>query len=134
MNGLTKLSICLLIRHIASQGRLNVANLALGCVVIGYVVVGVFTTAFQCGLPSPWLVNASHECPSRGPIYVFNGIISILTDLALCALPVAMMWDVQAAPKKKLIIMGLFGTRILFVSRSILPFFLAHLARDADNA
>lgn len=112
----TKISLCLLIRQISNQGRLNTANMILGVVVIIWVVVGFFTIVFQCPLPSPWLASSMDECPNFGSIYVFNGVMDILTDAALCILPVAMMWHVQTTMRRKAIVMALFGTRIMFVS------------------
>jgi hypothetical protein len=115
VNGLTKLSICVLIRQISNDGSLRMANLALGGVIVGWIVVGLFTTAFQCPLPDPWLVDRAHRCSSRGPIFVFNGVMNILTDVGLCVLPIMMMWHVQAKLRKKVIVTALFGSRVLFV-------------------
>ncbi|RSL37877.1 hypothetical protein CEP53_015404 [Fusarium sp. AF-6] len=109
----TKISLCLLIRQISNIGGLNLANLILAGVVIAYTVAGIFATAFQCPLPEPWESESNDQCPSQGPIFIFNGIMNILTDLALCALPVAMMWDVQTSLKRKLIVMVLFGSRLI---------------------
>jgi hypothetical protein len=109
----TKISLCLLIRQIDNQGRLNIANMVLGGAVVLCFVTGFFAVIFQCPLPSPWLAVSHESCPSRGPIFVYNGVMDILTDLALCALPVAMMWQVQTTIKRKVIVMALFGTRII---------------------
>ncbi|KAF4460890.1 hypothetical protein FALBO_12326 [Fusarium albosuccineum] len=109
----TKISLCLLIRQISNQGGLNLANLILGGVVIAWAITGIFATAFQCPLPQPWLAISNVHCPSQGPIYIYSGIMNILTDIALCVLPVAMMWEVQTSPKRKAIVMALFGTRLI---------------------
>jgi hypothetical protein len=37
----------------------------------------------------------------------------IVTDIALCLLPVAMMWEVQTSMRRKLIVVSLFGVRLL---------------------
>ncbi|CAM1503634.1 Fc.00g012250.m01.CDS01 [Cosmosporella sp. VM-42] len=113
VNACTKVSLCLLIRQIDNQGKLNLANMVLGGAVILCFFTGFFATIFQCPLPNPWLAVSHEHCPSRGPIFVYNGVMDILTDLALCALPVAMMWQVQTTVKRKIIVMALFGTRII---------------------
>ncbi|KAF7557382.1 hypothetical protein G7Z17_g711 [Cylindrodendrum hubeiense] len=118
ISGTTKISICLLIRQIDNQGKLNTANMVLGAFIILWVVTGFFTTVFQCPLPSPWLAGSYTQCPNYGSIYVYNGVMDIITDLALCVLPVAMMWHVQTTVRRKAIVMALFGTRIMFVPRS----------------
>jgi hypothetical protein len=111
--GCSKISVCLLIWQINSHGMLRIANLVLGGLIIAWVISGVLATIFQCPLPEPWLAVSSGQCPSMESVYVFNGVMNILTDVALCVLPVAMMWDVQTSANKKLIVTGLFGTRIM---------------------
>ncbi|KAM5344335.1 hypothetical protein ACJ41O_012872 [Fusarium nematophilum] len=113
VNATTKVSLCLLIRQINNQGLLDMANKILGGTVIVWTVAGVFATAFQCPLPEPWLATNNDQCPNQGPIFVFNGVMNILTDLALCILPVAMMWEVQTPIKRKAIVLALFGTRFV---------------------
>ncbi|KAF4997503.1 hypothetical protein FGRMN_3867 [Fusarium graminum] len=109
----TKLSLGLLIRQIDKQGGLNVANMILGGLVITWAISGIFTTAFQCTSPQPWLAGNFQKCPNQGPIFVYNGTMVILTDVALCILPVAMMWEVQTSIRRKIIVMALFGTRLI---------------------
>ncbi|KAG5657800.1 hypothetical protein KAF25_007833 [Fusarium avenaceum] len=109
----TKVSLGLLIRQIDRQGGLNLANMILGGVVIAWAISGVLTTAFQCSLPQPWLAENGQQCPNQGPIFVYNGVMIIVTDLALCILPVAMMWEVQTSIRRKIIVMALFGTRLI---------------------
>lgn len=116
ISGAAKVSLCLLIRQIDNLGKLNMANLVLGGLVLVWIVTGFFSVVFQCPLPTPWLAGSYEQCPNYGPIYVYNGIMDIITDLALCILPVAMMWHVQTTARRKAIVMGLFGTRIVFVS------------------
>ncbi|KAJ4162036.1 hypothetical protein BFJ63_vAg8492 [Fusarium oxysporum f. sp. narcissi] len=109
----TKVSLGLLIRQIDRQGGLNTANMILGGVVIAWAISGVFATAFQCPMPEPWLAENTTQCPNQGPIFLYNSIMIILTDIALCILPVAMMWEVQTSIRRKIIVMALFGTRLI---------------------
>ncbi|KAF5642509.1 uncharacterized protein FTJAE_3666 [Fusarium tjaetaba] len=109
----TKVSLGLLIRQIDRQGGLNTANMILGGVVIAWAISGVFATAFQCPMPEPWLAENNAQCPNQGPVFLYNGIMIILTDVALCILPVAMMWEVQTSIRRKIIVMALFGTRLI---------------------
>ncbi|KAF4446980.1 hypothetical protein F53441_9451 [Fusarium austroafricanum] len=109
----TKLSLGLLIRQIDRQGGLNIANMFLGGLVISWAVSGIFATAFQCPLPQPWLAENNTQCPSQGPIFLYNGIMIMMTDIALCLLPIAMMWEVQTSLRRKAIVIALFGTRLI---------------------
>lgn len=115
VNACTKISVCLLVREIDNQGRLNRANMVLGGVVIAWLISSFFATVFQCSLPQPWLADKEENCPGRGLIYMYNGIMNISTDLALCALPAAMMWHVRTTFKRKAIVVALFGARIMYV-------------------
>ncbi|KAF5602213.1 uncharacterized protein FSUBG_7888 [Fusarium subglutinans] len=109
----TKVSLGLLIRQIDRQGGLNTANMILGGVVVAWAISGLFATAFQCSMPEPWLAENAAQCPNQGPVFLYNGIMIILTDIALCVLPVAMMWEVQTSMRRKMIVMALFGTRLI---------------------
>ncbi|KAM0345092.1 hypothetical protein ACHAPU_006978 [Fusarium lateritium] len=130
----TKLSLGLLIRQIDKQGGLNIANMVLGGLVITWAISGIFTTAFQCPSPQPWLAGNFQKCPNQGPIFVYNGIMIILTDIALCILPVAMMWAVQTSIRRKIIVMALFGTRLIVPIITIPELTNArYMFRDSDD-
>ncbi|KAK1522119.1 uncharacterized protein CCOS01_09831 [Colletotrichum costaricense] len=109
----TKISLCLLIHSINNHGRLNLANKVLFGAIVAWGISGITMTAFQCSLPQPWLATASKKCPGREGIFLYNGVMDIFTDVCLCLLPVAMMWKVQTALKRKAMVVALFTTRII---------------------
>lgn len=118
----TKISLCLLIHSINNHGRLNIATKVLFGVIVAWAISGIFAVAFQCSIPRPWAALSLEECPNREAIFLYNGIMDILTDVALCVLPVAMMWKVQTSVHRKLLVTALFGTRIVYdVSSYKLP-------------
>lgn len=82
--------------------------------IITWVVSGLFLYAFQCPMPVPWatILDAS-VCPRREPVIFFNVAMNMTTDLGLCALPIAMMWNIQTTFTKKMQIIALFGSRIM---------------------
>lgn len=108
-----KISVCLLIQQINNQGLFSKVNIGLACIIVGWTISGVMATIFECPMPEPWLATSPEQCPRIGKIYVYNGVMNILTDIALCVLPVFMMWDVQTTWERKTIVMALFGTRIV---------------------
>ncbi|KAG7048381.1 integral membrane protein [Colletotrichum scovillei] len=109
----TKISLCLLIHSINNHGRLNLANKVLFGAIVSWGISGIMTTTFQCSLPQPWLATAGEKCPGREGIFLYNGVMDILTDVCLCLLPVAMMWKVQTTLKRKAMVVALFTTRII---------------------
>ncbi|TDZ48403.1 hypothetical protein CTRI78_v008175 [Colletotrichum trifolii] len=115
----TKLSLCLLIQSINNHGRLHVANRSLFGVIAAWAVSGIIAEALQCSLPDPWAASSKRKCPGREGVFLYNGLMDMLTDVALCALPVAMMWKVQTSTRRKLMVVALFGTRIIVPILSI---------------
>lgn len=93
--------------------KVLLANRVLLVVIVLWMISGSLFAALRC----PILVTRdsfdSTGCRSRGPI-LYNIIISIATDLALCSLPIALMWGVQTAYIQKVQIIALFGARIMY--------------------
>ncbi|KAL0944672.1 uncharacterized protein CTRU02_202559 [Colletotrichum truncatum] len=117
--GTTKLSLCLLIQSINSYGRLHLANRILFGVIAAWMVSVIIAEAFQCSLPDPWFAISQAKCPGREAIFLYNGIMDIITDVTLCLLPVAMVWKVQTSTRRKLLVISLFGSRIIVPILSI---------------
>lgn len=124
-----KISVCLLISVVANHGypwnqhrvihglnqnRLFHANRILFCVIIVWFITGFFSVAITCA-PGK---SGAEQCLVGGPLYTYDNVMDLLTDLCLCIMPVAMMWKVQTSTEKKLQVIGLFGTRILSVGAS----------------
>lgn len=82
-------------------------------IIVAWAVSGILAVAFACGLPDPWRTDDKGICYSRKKINIYNGVMNILTDLAICVLPVAMMWNVQTSITRKAQVCALFGSRIL---------------------
>lgn len=117
----TKISVCLLISAISPQFKLLLANRILMGLIVVWAFSGIFAVAFACGLPHPWRGDGQSICQSREAIQIYNGIFNILSDLAICILPIVMMWDVQTSTKRKASVCALFGSRILVPAFTI-PF------------
>lgn len=87
----SRVSICLHFHSINNYGRFRVANYILAAVIIVASFSVIVGMAFQCHMPSPWLLNSRENCPSRPTIYVFNNILTIIADIALAVLPIALV-------------------------------------------
>lgn len=101
--------MCLLIMAINDYGRVALATKCLLVLIALYSLTGLTATAFQCPLPSPWLAENSSLCPGIGPIYFYNGALNVITDVLVCVIGVAMLWNVQASRKTKFLVIALFG-------------------------
>lgn len=108
----TKISVCLWIAVISPQARVLQANRILMGVITVWTVSGILALAFACGIPHPWRSSEGDICTSLQSIRLYNGILNILTDFAICILPVTMMWSVQTSLRKKCAVCALFASRI----------------------
>lgn len=108
--GCAKLSVCLLIRQLSNHGWMRKAIFSLTGLVALWILSGALVTAFQCPLPKPW---DSEGCPATRRVYIYNSIMNIITDVALCVLPIAMMLEVQTTAQRKVVVTLLFGSRIV---------------------
>lgn len=117
-NGFAKISICLLVSAINNfGGKVLLANRILLITIIAWVACTVLFMSFQCPVPIDWSVVNNSHCAARLPMTVFNTTVNILTDLALCILPVALVWSVQTTHLRKFQIVALFGSRIMYVRK-----------------
>ncbi|KUI55795.1 hypothetical protein VP1G_10776 [Cytospora mali] len=80
----TKISMSLLIKKINDYGRVRLANRAILGITLLSFVSGVVATALQCPLPQPWIATNPSTCPGIVPIYLYSGIMSVITDVELC--------------------------------------------------
>lgn len=78
-----------------------------------WAISGIFATAFQCSLPSPWRITPTNSCISIRAISIYNDTLNILTDLVIYILPITMIWNVHTNTSRKLQVCALFGSRIL---------------------
>lgn len=111
----TKIALCLLIEHINNYGRVKTAIRMFMCFLILESVIGLLAHAFRCSLPTPWRASSPLACAAAQHIYLYNGVMDIITDVMLFILSIAMIWDVKTNTKRKSIVIALFATRILYV-------------------
>ena len=108
---LCKLTLIAMLRLITPSGRHHLWFKILGSFIIGWTVSAIFALAFQCQLPRPW-VTFGTACIGRGALLYFNGIINIMTDAVIMIWPAMIMWRVKIGVKQRMVIMGLFCSRI----------------------
>lgn len=110
---LAKLSLIRTVYRFAPRSGITKSRLMLLQISIYiWVLFGVFSIAFQCGTPMPWLYLPS-RCTGSGALWYPTLIWSSITDgwLAVCAWPA--LPDMQLSPRQRQISMGLTGSRFL---------------------
>ncbi|KAL3484684.1 hypothetical protein BJX62DRAFT_248201 [Aspergillus germanicus] len=116
-HGFTKLSIILLIHHLfggVGRRRWRATMLAFICFTIAWTITAVLGNAFQCLPPRYFWTRSSMDghCRSSDEQRAFSftiGSLSLAEDLALLAVPMAMVWRLQLARAKKIRVVIMFG-------------------------
>ncbi|OQE29828.1 hypothetical protein PENSTE_c002G10402 [Penicillium steckii] len=126
----SKAALALLVLSLKPFSRIVLACKVFLGLICGWAVAALFALGLQCEQPSPW--DSSHgRCVNQYALYVILGVTHTLLDLAVIALPVALLWQVQIPRRKRFNISALFASRILVVVltvpgiRSLQPYFHA---------
>ena len=92
--------------------------LAVGGVVAAWTVASVLGSAFQCSFPHPYLIT-TNKCMSQVGFWDAVGVLDILGDLALMALPIWLVYNLQLATQKKIAVCFAFSFRTLAIACAI---------------
>ncbi|KAF2468387.1 uncharacterized protein BDR25DRAFT_205126, partial [Lindgomyces ingoldianus] len=131
---LIKSSILLLYHRIFPQRWLNQALLGLGLFIIAYSVAQILADIFQCTpVDSIWGASLKKHCIKYPMLIKICGIINILTDVAILALPIPSLWrlNLSAARKRLLLLMFLIGG-IACIASIVRLFFVDKIGNSHD--
>lgn len=87
--------------------------------ILGFVglwtIASVFALLFQCDMPHPW--NSEYnKCVDQFALIAAIHALSIVSDVAIVLVPFVMMLKVQVSSDKRIIVTGLFASRLAYVS------------------
>ena len=113
-----KLSILLLYATIFGQANLVFRRgcQLLGAIIIAYCIICTPLYIFSC-LPSgarSLEQFAARQCVNPVPLSIGVGALNIATDTVLIILPLPLLAKLQMTRRKKLALMGVFGTGALY--------------------
>lgn len=122
-----KLSILCLYRRIFPQRWFSYTLMCLGAFVIAYSVASIFADVFQC-VPtnSIWEREKAKFCINYPALIISTGVINVLTDIILLALPIPILWGLNMSlARKRLLTMlflmgGLWVLDRLFANQSLI--------------
>ncbi|KAI4219583.1 MAG: hypothetical protein L6R36_008222 [Xanthoria steineri] len=77
-----------------------------------WACTAIITYSTQCPLPKPWDLSAA-GCYNQEALYLFNGVIIIMSDIVIIILPYAILRDVQIRRNRKATIYIVFLPRIM---------------------
>ncbi|KAI1123878.1 hypothetical protein F5Y10DRAFT_250904 [Nemania abortiva] len=124
-----KLSVCTSLFAFSPDRLHRRSNTVLIGVMTAWASTSFLGTAFQCGSRGPWDNNAT--CIDMRAFLSYVEVSNILTDAALLAMPIAIIYPLKMPLETRLIIMTLFGTRIFAILTTI--FQLAYLPQFLDH-
>jgi hypothetical protein len=89
-----------------------------GCeVVVGlWGLTALVVNLFQCRLPTPWIYTDKDQCINRAAFWSYYSIANIVTDMAIVIIMGENVLKIQTSLSKKILVMCVFGSRILYVS------------------
>ena len=84
---------------------------------------------FQCRLPTPWRYADVHECIDRTAFWTYYSVANIITDIAIVVIMGENVRKIQTSWAKKTLVMGVFGSRILYVLITRWGLMMIHMLR-----
>ena len=107
-----KLSIAVIARSLKPLALNNQLCLGVGALTILWAIVSLSVAAFQCHVPETWNF-LSNSCINRTSFWAFVNIFSILLDMPLIVVPISVVYDLQTKLNHKMLIIGVFSSRLL---------------------
>ena len=108
----SKMTTLYLLHTLTPQRSHRRPILTVGGFILVWAVGTLLASAFQCSLPTPYLYTSNSQCISQTGFWYATGVIDILTDAALMALPVMVIAKLQLPMHKKLTIGFAFSFRL----------------------
>ncbi|KAJ5965405.1 hypothetical protein N7481_012119, partial [Penicillium waksmanii] len=115
----SKAGLALLILSLKPFRSTSVACKVVLGLICAWAMAALFALGLQCDQPSPWDSTSRDRCVNQYTMYVILGVAHIILDLAVIALPIALLWQVQISQRKRYNISALFATRICVVALTI---------------
>ena len=114
--GLLKTSMCLLYIEIFRLKSFRIAAYIVIAVSNAFAATVVLATTFICSpIPFSWDPTITGTCGNRNALWLAIGVLNIVTDVLVLALPMPMLWRLQIPQKKKIALSLIFGLGFLYV-------------------
>lgn len=110
--GFAKLSIIFFLLRLTPNPRFAKILYGFGAFVVALTFVIAFSVSFQCTPVAAFYdrsLFAGSRCIDRASLYFSTSAFNILTDIALCVLPIPMLLKVQLPRRQKLILIAVFA-------------------------
>ncbi|KAI1418305.1 hypothetical protein F5Y13DRAFT_196110 [Hypoxylon sp. FL1857] len=117
--GLAKLSVCAGLTALSPEtGHRRLTGVFVVAVII-WSLVAFIGSAFQCGSHGPWEPGSGIKCVDKHAFLEYVAITNILTDVALIALPTAVIYPLKMSVRTRITVLSFFSVRILAIVATI---------------
>ncbi|KAI4861997.1 hypothetical protein F4820DRAFT_451390 [Hypoxylon rubiginosum] len=116
---LAKLSVCAGLTALSPDSGHRRMTSMFVTVVILWALAAFIGTAFQCGSHGPWETGDDVKCIDRRAYLAFVDVTNIITDAALIALPVVVVYPLKMALRTRITVLSFFSVRILAIAATI---------------
>ncbi|KAH6678530.1 hypothetical protein B0J14DRAFT_325359 [Halenospora varia] len=129
---LAKLSTLVYLKTLSPGSKYALVNQALEVIILIWGIASELAVAFQCHFPHPWAIITA-QCTNRIVLWDTIGVFDILTDFAIIILPACLVWKVQMQKAKKVLVVFIFGTRIIITPLIIFRLYYLHTASSPSQ-
>ncbi|OAP59077.1 hypothetical protein AYL99_06375 [Fonsecaea erecta] len=113
-----KTSTLSLLLALSPNKSYRIPMLVTGGLTVAWAVASIIASAFQCSLPHPYLI-ATNKCFDQEGFWDAVGVIDIIIDVALMAIPIWLVHNLQLPMKKKAAVCFAFSFRTLAIACTI---------------
>lgn len=86
-------------------------------IIVGLWGLSAFVVSFfQCRLPTPWDYSDSTQCINFTSFWTYYSVANIITDIAIVAIMTDNARRIQTSWSKRILVICVFGSRILYVT------------------
>ncbi|KAI1086428.1 hypothetical protein F5B19DRAFT_160790 [Rostrohypoxylon terebratum] len=117
--GLVKLSIAVFVKNLSPYDLHQHIDLVLRVVVALWLVSGIFSSLFQCSLPTPWNYLDGARCINRRALWTYVGTVNVITEAGIIVLYLLIIWHLRTSHSRKIVVLSIFLTRTLVVAAVI---------------
>ena len=110
----SKISVVTLIRSLSPVTTHRVLCSIIASATIIWTVNAVLGFIFECQVPDPWNF-LDGVCFNRYAFFTFVQVFNLLIDVGLILLPISMFAHLQTKARAKIIVIGCFSSRILYI-------------------
>lgn len=104
-----KLSILLMYKRIFRVKPFQYATIAVGLIVLGWMIGVIFAQIFTCTpVEGAWNPAVVQHCIDQTKFYYGNAIANLLTDVIILCLPLPLIWRLQMTTHRKYALSGVF--------------------------